>query len=191
MLSAQEGEGMNRKDVFPISRYTGAARPGNPGPMDSIRNQEEDALMAALNSICTGAAPWLRSVLRIVTAFMFMAHGAQKLFGFPAPFPAEMGGSPGFFTLLWFAGVLEVFGGLLVLVGLFTRPVAFLLSGEMAVAYFMAHAPQSFWPLLNHGESAALYCFVFLYLAAAGAGPLSLDRIWGRDRYPGQSRLDQ
>lgn len=139
--------------------------------------------MAVLNSISIGVAPWLRSVLRIVTAFLFMAHGTQKLFSFPVPFPAEMGGQPGFFSLLWFAGVLEVFGGLLVLLGLFTRPVAFLLSGQMAVAYFMAHAPQAFWPLLNHGEAAVLYCFVFLYLAAAGPGPLSLDRMLGKGGY--------
>jgi putative oxidoreductase len=119
-------------------------------------------------------APRLLSVLRIVTAFLFMAHGAQKLLGFPAPMPKP----PELFSLLGLAGSLELVGGLLLLVGLFTRPVAFILSGEMAFAYFMAHAGQGFWPLLNRGELAALYCFVFLYLAAAGGGPWSLDHVW-------------
>jgi putative oxidoreductase len=78
------------------------------------------------------------------------------------------------------AGILEFFGGLFILLGLFTRPVAFLLSGQMAVAYFMAHAPEGFWPVLNHGELAVLYCFIFLYLSLAGGGPWSLDRVVGR-----------
>ena len=118
-------------------------------------------------------APHLLSVLRIVTGFLFMAHGGQKLLGFPAPMskPVEL------MSLMGLAGTLELFGGALVLVGLFTRPVAFVLSGEMAFAYFMAHAPQSFWPLLNRGDAPVLYCFVFLYLTAAGAGPWSLDRL--------------
>jgi putative oxidoreductase len=81
------------------------------------------------------------------------------------------------FTLIWFAGVLEVFGGFLILIGLFTRPVAFILSGEMAIAYFMMHAPHGFWPLLNHGEAAVFYCFVFLYMAAAGGGAWSVDAL--------------
>jgi putative oxidoreductase len=127
--------------------------------------------MSEIHSMCSRAAPYLLSVLRIVTAFLFMAHGTQKLFSFPAAFPMELN------TMLWIAGVLEVFGGLLVLIGLFTRPVAFILSGQMAVAYFMAHAGRSFWPLLNGGEGAVLYCFIFLYIAAAGAGPLSVDRM--------------
>jgi len=122
-------------------------------------------------------APRLLSVLRIVTAFLFMAHGAQKLLGFPAP----MTSPPALFSLIGLAGTLELVGGALLLVGLFTRPVAFILCGEMAFAYFMAHAGQGFWPLLNRGELAALYCFVFLYLAAAGGGPWSLDHA-GRSR---------
>lgn len=131
--------------------------------------------MSEINAMCSRAAPYLLSVLRIITAFLFMAHGTQKLFAFPAPFPmGELN------TLLWIAALLEVCGGLLVLIGLFTRPVAFVLSGQMAFAYFMAHAPQDFWPLLNGGESAVLYCFVFLYLAAAGAGPWSVDRMRSR-----------
>lgn len=119
-------------------------------------------------------APYVLSVLRIVTAFLFMQHGAQKLLAFPAP---PDFGQPPLLSLLGLAAVLELFGGLLVLLGLFTRPVAFVLSGQMAVAYFMAHAPHGFWPVLNKGESAVLYCFVFLYLAAAGGGQWSLDRL--------------
>ena len=123
---------------------------------------------------CADWSPQLLSVLRIITAFCFMQHGSMKLFGFPAPFPM---GHVELFSLIGLAGVLEVFGGLLVLIGLFTRPVAFLLSGEMAFAYFMAHAPNGFWPILNHGEAAVLYCFTFLYLAAAGGGPWSVGRL--------------
>lgn len=120
---------------------------------------------------------YLRSLLRIVAAFLFMAHGTQKLFAWPVDepkVPAEI------VSLMGLAGVLEVFGGGLLLLGWFTRPVAFLLAGEMAVAYFMAHAPRGFWPILNRGEVAVLYCFLFLYLAAAGPGPWSLDRARSR-----------
>jgi putative oxidoreductase len=116
-------------------------------------------------------APRLLSVLRIVAAAMFMVHGTQKLFGVPA----GGRGTPPLLSLSGMAGILEFFGGLLLLFGLFTRPVAFLLSGQMAVAYFMAHAPDGFLPILNRGELAALYCFVFLYLWAAGGGPWSVD----------------
>jgi putative oxidoreductase len=121
--------------------------------------------------------PQLRSLLRIVAAFLFMAHGTQKLFAWPISEPQE---PAALVSLMGLAGVLEVFGGVLLLLGLFTRPVAFLLAGEMAVAYFMAHAPRGFWPILNRGEAAALFCFVFLYLAAVGAGPWSLDALRGR-----------
>jgi putative oxidoreductase len=117
-------------------------------------------------------APYLQSVLRIVAGFTFMAHGTQKLFVFPV---AEAREPVALVSLMGLAGLLEAFGGALLLVGLFTRPVAFLLSGFMAVAYFMAHAPRGFWPILNGGEMAVLYCFVWLYLAAAGPGPWSLD----------------
>jgi putative oxidoreductase len=124
--------------------------------------------------------PWtprMLSVLRIVAGFLFIAHGTQKWLDFPVP-----RGSP--ITLLSLsgaAGVLELVGGALLLVGLYTRPVAFVLSGLMAFAYFIAHAPAGFWPIVNRGELAALYSFLFLYLAAAGGGPWSLDR-WLRDR---------
>jgi putative oxidoreductase len=123
-------------------------------------------------------APRALSVLRIVVALMFMEHGLGKLFGFPIP---PTGGMPAAFGLLWFAGIIEAGGGLLLAVGLFTRPVALIMSGEMAIGYFMDHAPRSFFPLLNGGEAAVLYCFVFLYFVFAGAGPLSVDALlWGK-----------
>lgn len=126
------------------------------------------------HSIATTWAPRILSVLRIVVALLFIEHGTQKLFSFPVapPFP-----NPAAFTMLWFAAILEAAGGILLLLGLFTRPVAFLLSGEMAVAYFMAHAPRGFFPLVNGGEGAILYCFIFLYFAAAGPGFWSLDTL--------------
>jgi putative oxidoreductase len=117
-------------------------------------------------------SPHALGVLRIVTALIFIEHGTMKLFGFPAPME---GGNVALFSLFGLAAILELVGGALVLVGLFTRPVAFLLAGEMAVAYWMVHAPQSFFPILNGGDSAILYCFVFLYLVFAGPGAFSLD----------------
>jgi putative oxidoreductase len=117
-------------------------------------------------------APRLLGLLRIVAAALFIEHGTQKLFGFP---PAAHG-MPEAFTLLWFAAILEVFGGFLILIGLFTRPAAFILSGQMAVAYWMAHAPQSPFPAINGGDGAILFCFFFLYLVAAGPGDFSLDK---------------
>jgi putative oxidoreductase len=125
----------------------------------------------SMNNTLSAWAPRILSVLRIVAAAVFMVHGSQKLFGFP---PSEHG-SPELLSLMGFGGVLEFFGGALLLVGLFTRPVAFVLSGMMAVAYFMAHAPKSFFPALNGGDAAILFCFVFLYLVFAGPGPWSLD----------------
>jgi putative oxidoreductase len=118
-------------------------------------------------------SPRLLSVMRIVVAFLYAQHGAQKLFGFYGP-------SYSLSSFMGFGGILEFFGGLLVLVGLFTRPVAFILSGQMAVAYFMFHAAKGFWPIANKGDLAALWCFVFLYLAAAGGGAWSLDRLLRR-----------
>ncbi len=130
-------------------------------------------------------SPRILSVLRIVTAFLLMQHGGQKLFGFPAP---PQSAHP-LLSLIGVAGVLEFFGGLLLLVGLFSRPVAFLLSGQMAVAYFMVHAPQGFWPLLNRGELAVVYSFVFLFLAVAGGGSWSIDHLWRPDDTYRGSRL--
>lgn len=111
------------------------------------------------------------SLLRIVAALLFLLHGSSKLFGFP-PFAMDLP-QPG--SLLWIGAILELFGGLLLLFGLLSRPVAFLLSGEMAVAYWMYHAPQSTFPSVNQGEPAILFCFIFLLIAAAGPGPWSID----------------
>lgn len=121
-------------------------------------------------------SPGLRSVLRIVTAFVFMQYGTAKLFAFPGPLMPG-GGTVRVPSLPGIAGILEAAGGLLLLVGLFTRPVAFLLAGEMAVAYFKAHAPRGFWPILNQGIPAIVFCFLWLYLSAAGPGPWSLDAL--------------
>jgi putative oxidoreductase len=137
-----------------------------------------------MNDRFAAYAPKVLSALRIIAGFCFSLHGFQKIL-------AAFGGMGGtgsaaaFGTLPWVAGVLELFGGLLILAGLFTRPVAFILSGQMAVAYFMAHAPKGFWPLTNGGELAALYSWLFLYLAAAGGGDWSLDNIVRRKKAPG------
>ena len=111
-------------------------------------------------------------LLRIVAALLFLLHGTSKLFGFP---PFSMGTLPEAGTLLWFGAILEALGGLLLLVGLLSRFVAFILSGEMAVAYWMFHAPQSTFPSENGGDAAILFCFIFLYIAAAGPGAWSID----------------
>jgi len=119
-------------------------------------------------------APWLLSVLRIVTALLYIPHGTSKIFGFPR---VGSGATVELYSLFGLAGSLEMVGGALILVGLFTRPVAFVLSGEMAFAYFMAHFPRNLHPMLNQGELPILFCFIYLYLTFAGAGPLSLDRL--------------
>lgn len=120
-------------------------------------------------------APRMLSVLRIMAALIFFAHGTDKILGFP-----DTGGTPGAFSLPWIAGLIELFGGALLIVGLFTRPVAFLTSGMAAAAYFIGHAPESFFPVINRGDAAILYCFVFLYLVFAGPGPWSLDALRGQ-----------
>jgi putative oxidoreductase len=118
------------------------------------------------------------SLLRFMTGFLFMPHGAQKLFGFLGAEPVAS-----VLSQRGAAGIIEFFGGILLMLGLFTRPVAFLCSGLMAFAYWIAHGTEGFWPILNRGELAALYCFVFLYLAARGGGSYSLDAWWkGRGR---------
>ncbi len=122
----------------------------------------------------TAWSPRVLSVLRIITALLFLEHGLMKLFHFPAPQPGVTDPLP---TILLAAAVIELAGGVLITLGLFTRLVAFVCSGQMAVAYFMAHAPQGFYPALNMGEPAVLYCFVFLYLVFAGPGPWSLDTV--------------
>ena len=124
-------------------------------------------------------APQLRSVLRMVAAALFILAGTTKLFAFPTGVPPAGGTIPPV-SQLGLGAVLEAFGGALLLFGLFTRPVAFLLAGEMAVAYFQFHAPKSFWPSVNAGVPAVLFCFIWLYFSAAGAGPWSLDARRGK-----------
>ena len=128
--------------------------------------------MSRSDALALRWAPRVLSVLRIVTALMFMTHGTSKLLGFPA-----LHAPPAPFTLSWTAGLLELVGGALLALGLFSRVTAFILSGEMAFAYFLAHASQALLPIENRGELAVLYCFVFLYLWAAGPGPWSLDAL--------------
>jgi putative oxidoreductase len=125
----------------------------------------------AKRSSSGGGEQYTLTLLRIIVGFTFCLHGLQKAFGFVGGhrFPIT--------SLLGFAGLLETLGGLLIIAGLFTRPVAFLLCGEMAVAYFKQHATKGFWPINNGGELAVLYCFIFLYLVQAGGGPWSLDRM--------------
>ena len=136
--------------------------------------------MTAPNLVAKWSAwgPRLQSVLRMVAAFMFMLAGTMKLFAFPAAVPPR--GTVPLMSQMGLGGVLEAFGGALLLLGLFTRPVAFLLSGEMAVAYFQFHFPKGFWPVTNGGVPAVLYCFIWFYFSAAGAGPWSLDAKRGK-----------
>ena len=122
-------------------------------------------------------APAMLSILRIVVALLFLEHGLSRLFGFLSPLP-----TPALFSLYWFAGAIELVGGALLALGLFTRTAAFIMSGQMAFAYFLSHAPAGFFPILNRGDGAILFCFVFLYIAFAGAGPWSLDALWRRKR---------
>lgn len=125
-------------------------------------------------------SPRALALLRIFTGLLFLEHATQKFFAFPAPFP---GPSP-LPTLLIAAGVIELVGGILITLGLFTRIAAFVASGEMAVAYFMQHNPHGFWPAINKGEPAILFCFIFLYLAFAGPGSWALDHVFGRAKAP-------
>jgi putative oxidoreductase len=122
-------------------------------------------------------APYVLSIVRIVVALLFFEHGTSKLFGWPSS-----SSNPEFLTLGWFSGALEFGGGALLALGLFSRFAAFVVSGEMAFAYFISHAPASFYPIVNRGDGAILYCFIFLYLAVAGPGPWSLDALLSRRR---------
>lgn len=128
--------------------------------------------MVAIRSL----EPYARSILRIFVGFLFSMHGMQKLLGLFGGMEGSGAKAP-FASMLWVAGGLEMVGGLLILLGLFTAPAAFILSGQMAVAYFMMHFPQGFLPIRNGGELAVLYCFVYLYLCVAGAGPVSADAL--------------
>ena len=134
--------------------------------------------MSNLERLARDAAPHLLSILRIMAALLLLQHGTQKMLGFPPMPPGRS--MPEFLTLIWFAGLIELVGGVLLAIGLFSRATAFILSGELAFAYWIGHAPRGFLPIVNAGELAALYFFVFLYLAAAGPGPWSVDRLWNR-----------
>ncbi len=118
--------------------------------------------------------PHLQAALRIMAALLFLQHGLNKFLGWP---PTQMPGPPSLMGIVGVAAVIETFGSLLLVLGLFTRPAAFIMSGTMAVAYFMAHASQSFFPIANRGEGAILYCFIFLFLAAAGPGAWAIDNL--------------
>jgi putative oxidoreductase len=126
--------------------------------------------MRSLYASLEEARPYVLSVLRIIVALLFLEHGLQKFFGFPSAGPPMT-------SLLYVQGVIEIVGGILLLLGAYTRVVAFILAGDMAFAYFMAHFPRSFFPAVNGGDAAVLYCFVFLYLLFAGGGPWSVDRV--------------
>ena len=121
-------------------------------------------------------------LLRVVAGLLFLEHGGMKIFDWFGGVPAQFGGHPAMWSQTWIGGVLEFYGGLAILLGLGTRLVAFILSGEMAVAYFQFHQPGGAWPVQNHGEPAVLFCFIFLYLAFAGPGPWSLDAMLFRRR---------
>jgi putative oxidoreductase len=129
-----------------------------------------------------GYAPVMLSILRIVVALIFIEHGTQKLFGFP---PGSSMPPPEAMSMLWWAGIIELIPGALVCVGLFTRAAAFVAAGEMAFAYWLGHFPRDFWPANNGGDAAILYCFVFLYISMAGAGPWSVDA-WRSATKPAQ-----
>jgi putative oxidoreductase len=131
----------------------------------------------SLYSRADSLSPYVLSIVRIVVALLFLEHGMSRLFSFPMPMPAET-----VFSLHWFAGAIELTGGALLTVGLLSRPAAFIMSGEMALAYFLSHAPRGFFPILNRGDGAILFCFIFFYIAFAGPGPWSLDAMLGRKR---------
>ena len=146
--------------------------------MNDSTSLTDSSEAASLAGRLARISPYVLSLLRIMAALLFLQHGLSKFFGFPSangPHPTAL------FDLEWFAALIEFGGGVLLTLGLFTRVVALVASGEMAIGYFLFHAPQNFYPALNHGELAIMFCFVFLYLIFAGAGPLSLDAlIWGR-----------
>lgn len=159
--------------AIPIRRDLSGTTPPSQPLVTAVAPSKQPEAQANLGEVAHAA-------LRIIAGLMFMQHGMQKLFGaFVDPSRPPMG-TPAMFSQLWFAGTLETFGGALIVLGLFTRPVAFVLAGEMAVAYFQMHFPRSFWPILNQGELAVLYCWLFVTYAISGAGRYSLDALWHR-----------
>jgi putative oxidoreductase len=146
---------------------------GNPWRVEIV--QSDRTSIGGIGQTAAQWAPYILSILRIVVALLFFEHGTSRLFGFPSPLPP-----PAFLSMYWFAGAIELVGGALLLLGICVRPVAFIMSGEMAFAYFVSHAPAGFFPILNRGDAAILYCFVFLYIAFAGAGPWSIGALWGK-----------
>lgn len=135
--------------------------------------------MSSLTARWRSCGPQLLSLLRIVAAFVFIFVGTVKVFAFPMGIPPNGAAAP-FWSQAWIGGVMEVVGGFLILIGLCTRPIAFVLAGEMAVAYFQFHFPQSIWPSVNMGIPAILYCFIWLYISAVGPGPWSIDAMRGK-----------
>jgi len=121
-------------------------------------------------------------LLRVVSGLLFLQAGGMKIFDWFGGIPGEFGGHPALFSQIWIGGVLEFYGGTAILLGFLTRPVAFILAGEMAVAYFQFHQPDGFWPIQNHGEPAVLLCFIFLFFAVHGGGSLSFDRFVHRQK---------
>lgn len=128
---------------------------------------------------CEKLSPWVLSLLRVVVAVLFLCHGGQKVIGYPGGIAL-----PKSFTPPWWAGIIELTGGTLLLIGLFTRLVSFILSGEMAVAYFYVHQPRAWWPIHNEGELAVIFCFIFFYMAFAGGGCVGLDQLRKRGAAP-------
>ena len=131
-----------------------------------------ESMSSSLRQDVARYAPQVLSIFRIVVGLLFFEHGLSKLFGFPQPGPGAA-----LFSLVWFEGAIEFVGGALLTAGLFTRTAALIMSGEMAAAYFISHAPHSFFPIVNRGDSAILYCFAFFYIVFAGPGPWSIDAL--------------
>jgi putative oxidoreductase len=144
--------------------------------VDSSTPLATPASAAPVIALLDRLSPYVLSILRIIAALLFMEHGLSKFFGFPAATMQPLA----LFDLEWFAALIEFGGGILLTLGLFSRAAAFIMSGEMAIGYFLFHAPQGFYPYLNHGEAAILYCFVFLYVFFAGPGPWSIDALLWR-----------
>ena len=144
-------------------------------PVGKTKAMQTQKMSAAGQDTWSNLAPYVLSIVRIVVALLFFEHGLSKMFGFPQPLPP-----PALLSLAWFAGAIEFVGGGLLAIGLFSRMTAFIMSGEMAVAYFISHAPHDFFPIINRGDAAILYCFIFLYIAFAGGGAWSLDVLLSR-----------